>query len=577
MQDGNHQANGNETLYCRYPAKRRGTWIAAALLALIMAPLALLATKTLPQELPEEALVRRLMGLDDRSYVPVLPVMETEDIWALEDAREQAGKPLIAAMKNGEDALGYDAAQETFYCTLGLETGNAWPEIALSASGEDGVQVVLVDDYSYDWCSEAIREGYRYELFAYTETEYAYVGIVFTGLPIVTLHVDGGVEITREDVSAQVSFSGAGYDAVHSSALIHERGGGWEHLIDKKGYRVELHTLSAKGKDKKNEQSVLGMEADCDWLLIASPDDESCIRNQLSFELWRDWNGGEGVMMLEGRLAELFIDDEYMGVYQVLEPVRADEEIVRMGGNLNTDVTVRKINPFNTGYRPTWDLEHVIDSVLELRYAPAQMTAEQAFAVMEGYVSIEGLNCEALDDKTFAEAAEMMFDMEEVMSYFLFIQALCGSKDNAVNNVYIWARKQNDGHYTYTFSPWDMDNMFVWLSESGVGSHEMQEVDRINFLMTAFDRMLDLNVGDCRRILWEIWEEKRASILSDDALYQRIVDMEEMINASGAYLRESERWRGGAKELDVSDILSLATTHQATLEWYMEELWPLEP
>ena len=111
-------------------------------------------------------------------YVPAAqkaPV-DIEAIWAIEDAREESDVPLA-----------YDAAENTFYCTLGLEDGEAWPELRLTAPGAKGVRLMFVDDYTYDWRSEAVAEGYAYQVLAYTETAFGYFDLVFTGLPMVQL------------------------------------------------------------------------------------------------------------------------------------------------------------------------------------------------------------------------------------------------------------------------------------------------------------------------------------------------------------------------------------------------------
>ena len=82
--------------------------------------------------------------------------MDLEEIWAIEDAREETDAPLVFGMTGDQGEAGYDAQSRTFYYTLGMENGSEWPEIQLSAYGEPGVRVVWVDDYSYDWCSDAI-------------------------------------------------------------------------------------------------------------------------------------------------------------------------------------------------------------------------------------------------------------------------------------------------------------------------------------------------------------------------------------------------------------------------------------
>ena len=74
----------------------------------------------------------------------------------------------------------------------------------------------------------------------------------------------------------------------------------------------------------------------------------------------------------------------------------------------------------------------------------------------------------------------------------------------------------------------------------------------------------------------DIWNEKRATILTDDAMYQRFEDFEELLNASGAYARESERWYGGAQELNLAEIQVFAVEHLHTIDLSIENLWPLD-
>jgi len=121
-------------------------------------------------------------------YAPVVaPVMDIEEIWAIEDARQESETPLITALENHGMPLGYDALENTFYCTLGMGHEETWPDIHLTAPGAEGVELVFVDDYSYDWCTDAIRDGYAYQILAYTDTEFSYTQVIFTSLPIITL------------------------------------------------------------------------------------------------------------------------------------------------------------------------------------------------------------------------------------------------------------------------------------------------------------------------------------------------------------------------------------------------------
>ena len=91
-------------------------------------------------------------------YVPAAQKApeDIEAIWDIEDAREESDVPLVTALEMNGMPLAYDAAENTFYCTLGLEDGEAWPELRLTAPGAKGVRLMFADDYTYDWRSEAV-------------------------------------------------------------------------------------------------------------------------------------------------------------------------------------------------------------------------------------------------------------------------------------------------------------------------------------------------------------------------------------------------------------------------------------
>lgn len=509
-----------------------------------------------------------------RAQTAVEPMMELEEIWAIEDEREESDKPLVAGMRNGDHEMGYDAESDTFYCTIGMETGEDWPELALfaqAADGEENLRIVWVDDYSYDYASDAVRDGWRYELLAYTDTEYAYIGVVFTGLPIVTLHVDGGTATLGEEYTpARMAVSGAGYAGVNSGAMVHLRGGGFVKEYPKYSYRVELHTLSAHG-DEKNDLSVLGMPADSDWILIANAADSTCARNELAWGIWRDWNAdGRGFMLQQSQMVEVFVEDEYVGIYQIMQRIRPDAEIVRMGGNLNTDLCARVIKDINIENRPVIDLMDSVNYWAELRYAPQGVSAKRAFARFQPlWQMTTNIRTHAwwMDDETFAGTAEQCLDVHEMLDFFLFTQAAGLGYDNVFNNVYLWALRQGD-HYVYHFSPWDMDMAFTKM----LGFEE----DTLNLYLFQTVRLLELDIGGARQMIRDVWNEKRETILTDDALYQRFDAFEELLNASGAYLRESEKWYGGAQELNLAEVQAFAVEHLHTIDRSLDNLWPLD-
>lgn len=502
----------------------------------------------------------------------VEPMMEIEDIWAIEDEREEAESALIFEMKNGMDALGYDAKNQTFYCSIGMD-GEEWPQLSLQARGVPGVRLAWVDDYTYDFCRDAVREGYRYELLAFTDTEYIYMGIVFTGLPLVVLHTQTGCPIGDEYAPVRVNISSAEYETLDSVALAHLRGGNCEKPIEKMSYRLELHELSLKGRDAKRAESVLGMEADTDWLLLANAQDETAVANYLAWDLWKKWNPDEQApLLLDSRLVEAFVDDEYVGLYQLMQRVKPDDELIRMGGHVETDYVTRMVSEVNVDEKPFVDWQQRSGFLLEYRYGPRGRAAD-AFAHMEDFVRLSELETfpNRIGDEEFAALAERCVDVEEVMNYFAFFQAAT-LRDNVFNNMYIFALRGDDGLHRYRIGPWDMDLAFLVPRSAD----ELNEGSFVDLSMVLPVRMLELNVMDSREIFEKIWKEKRADILSDDAFYTWFLNVEEYVNNSGAYLRETQKWYGQAQTLNLSDMAYYASWHLENVEAVMWEYYSMD-
>ena len=504
-----------------------------------------------------------------KANTAVEPMLELEDAWAIEDTREESWEePLVVGMRNGDDELGFDRASNTFYCTLGMEDTGDWPELALFAQGAQGTEnlrVAWIDDYSYDYRSDAIREGYRYELLAYTDTQYAYFGMVFTGLPLVTLHVQDGIEVGDQYVPARVSVADGADTSVVEMAQIHIRGN--EKHIPKRGYRVEFHEITHQGRDGKKAVSLLGMDADTDYLLLCNAQDETTVRNKLCFDMWNRWNEDDhALLMQESHLVEVFFQNEYQGIYQLMERVNPQKDILAAGGNADLDCLVR-LGGNREGLNQA-DFTQDADISAEYEYE-AKGNVHRAFRLFEDYVELNRI-AERLNDEEFAELAEKRLDMDNMLSYYLFIQSFGLTMDNALNNLYIWTAWE-DGDYQYRFAPWDMD--------FGIMRAEYQEdgspVRYFEMRLEAVKRMLDLDVCGAREKLWSIWNEKKQKYLSYEVLENWIGSMEEEMNRSGAYLRESAKWLYGERLLDLSAFLEFEKEQVRVIDAVLLENWPI--
>ena len=457
-------------------------------------------------------------------YAPVVePCRDIEEIWAIEDAREESDTPLVTALDNNGQALGYDAASNTFYCTLGLGNEEDWPQLHLTAPGANGVSLCFVDDYTYDWCADAIRDGWAYQILAYTDDAYSYASLVFTGLPIISLETQEALR-PHEDIPVRVSVSAAGEAGLTACGRAHERGDTSLRMRPKHGIKVEF-TRHADGTRKTEQEMPLLGRTD-EFILIACSMDYLLIRDKLSWDLWNGISSeDEAFGPRETAYCEVFAGDAYLGVYVMMKPYDYAQELARLGADAPAADSL---------YRLAGRSVHEFDKPLiqdhrgmyyEQHYAPSGETGNAALLPYLALFAEE-------DDAVFNEKALELLDIDSVIRYALFVQA-CGMTDNEHNNLYIVAHRTEDG-YRYLFAPWDLD--VSW-------GRDDDENAEVWYDFPIFDRLVELDCGGVvRDRLAAIWKQMRENGFSGENVGSLLDGYNAALNDSGAFYRDAERW-----------------------------------
>lgn len=95
----------------------------------------------------------------------------------------------------------------------------------------------------------------------------------------------------------------------------------------KKQYGIELRNDAGEGIN----WALMGMPAEEDWVLFAPYNDKSLMRDALAYKIGRDL----GWYAPRTRFCEVVIDDQYQGVYVMIEKIKRD----------NNRVDISKLNP----------------------------------------------------------------------------------------------------------------------------------------------------------------------------------------------------------------------------------------
>lgn len=483
-------------------------------------------------------------------YAPVVGAFRPiEEIWAIEDERVMSETPLVTALSNNNVLLAYDAQQNTFYCTLGLDHEGVWPDIHLTAPGASGITLCFTDDYTFDSCDTAIREGYPYEIMAYTDEAYAYFYIVFTGLPV--LSVQAQQEIGQEDTLISAQMSAYGEAPLSSYGWIHERGAS-TFGAQKASYLVKFS--KGAGRSKKVTQQVPGFGMADDLVLLALNSDETKMRDRLSWDVYSQL--AENVASFGPRKSgyvELFIDGQYEGLYLMLEPYDEEEELQNTGSmHVLTDSVYRTAVLSFSRDRLYCDHPRRGNTGFELYYT--QESEEHAFDLLNSYMEL----LYEEDDEVFAQKALACMDIDSIVRMEVLVQG-GGLTDNLYNNLYVWASPKGKGAI-YRFAPWDMD--LTW----GLKKEDIGDLYENWMTFGVFDRMIALDVGGIRAKLCDAWQTWRKTAFSEEEIAKRIDQYAFELNESGAMRRNAERWGLEASYADGYEIISYCAVRFALLD-----------
>ncbi len=472
-------------------------------------------------------------------YAPVIePLRPIEEIWDLEDARRESTSALVTRLERDGVPLGYDEENNTFFCPIPLDS-EEWPSLSLRAPGVPGLRMCFADDYLYDSPADALAGGVAYRVFAYTEKEFSYFSLVFTGMTQISIFGDESL-FGDEDVPVEASFV-SGDRSVFYSARTHYRGG-VTRASPKHNYRLEF-TRKSNGK-KKSPRDVPGIgESVKNLILIPMVYDRTLMRDRLSWDVYADSVpkdepfGGCAV-----QYAELFVNDSYQGVYLMLEPFDYTEELLRAGEKHTESDYIYRVGMQRR--KPWTDGAYFPGRGFALYYTPPG-AEDHPFDGLTDYKDLIG----ETDDGAFWEKAMARLDLTSMIRHLLLVQG-GGYTDNVLNNLYIWADRTS-GKTLYRFFPWDMDA--TWGDrENRIGP----EFDYWIYFPTL-DRLIDLDVeGSIRPLIVQEWQRLREHTLSESFIEERLMQYVHELNDSGAAQRNGERWDFGVVLADAEPVLT---------------------
>ena len=320
-----------------------------------------------------------------------------------------------------------------------------------------------------------------------------------------------------------------------------ERRGNSSQWQGKPPYRFE--TVDNQGENSNVE--LLGMPAENDWVLYAPWQDKTMIRNVLTYQLSNEM----GRYASRSRHVELYLNDEYRGIYVLMEKIKRDGNRVDISkldpdeitGDDVTGGYILKFDWFNTGDNIGGFESEFDGTIYNYHYPkPSDIVPEQE-AYIQDYINEFETIMMGTDYTNDSTGYPSMMNVESFVD-FILLQELAKNVDAYRLSTYIYKNKESVDNRLIAGPVWDINHGF-----GNCDYGETWEVD--NWLLEY-----NPEGGDQMAFWWEfLWEdlafqhkaairytELRQTIFSEEHIYSIIDSIADYLGP--AVDRNFARW-----------------------------------
>ncbi|MDF2686323.1 MAG: spore coat protein CotH [Clostridia bacterium] len=454
----------------------------------------------------------------------------------------------------------YDKATKTFFYPINSELQGKSKKLNISFDEEESLSVVFYKNAVTEDMVFKIEINSPYRFIVYNEKKYTEYKLVFTTLPTITIFTDKSKTISNNDTLTATEIHDPNYvvhkckQLIQSVAYFHTRGG-LSSAFEKKSYKMELKKEDSDDpeKVKKNNVSLLGLRKDGDWILDAMFIDPARMRNKLSTEIWDDLGADSYPFGInngaKGEYAEVFLNNSYLGLYVLLEPVDSLQlginETDEKNGGLVIKTTSWEYTSMNeyegAPSSKTW-------AGFEIRYPKeyeqTENSAEKKITGKDWIPFYDLIQISAdYDAEDFSSAVENLIALDNILDYSIFVNAIC-AVDNVGKNMF-WTIPDRNINSKFWITPWDLDLCWgiTWIDNPSM-LFRTKDDDSVNHILHFYfgEKVIASDVNGAKKKIKERWTELRKNIITTQVFNTRIDEIASLLTSSGAINRELKKW-----------------------------------
>lgn len=494
-----------------------------------------------------------------------ITLLTPEACAALVDAQtETSEEPFRGECRIEDTAVPYDEKSRTYYVPQSMETAAydgdlTWVNPLRKA--------YFCPDELYADKPAAIAVGHAFRLIVTNGSTYFYVNLIFTGLPIVTLRHNDAARKTSSSTTyaAELRLLDPGladpgrFTVTESVATFRTRGQTSRNYL-KKSYRVTCYQKNGK----RTRPSFLDLGSTDEWVLLSLYKDPTRVRDMVGQNLWNalsKTNPATDIPTDRMRFVELFIDDNYEGLYGLILPMAAPENVPDNCKTLYKNEY--SVFPDNLG-RWKQDLPNFLD-VAEIKW-PQHATDPALWEPLHQYFEAFLTVPRTAPYETLAD----MLDLSNTVDFALFLQATAGSDQLFRNNYYMLL---DDG--TFLKTPFDLTTTFGYAlfdkPTINIGGILMEHATR-DFLYFDTRVLIDANPQAVIPPMLARWSELKKTLFNAESLKNAFAEQTAVLVDSGAFARDAARWPEFPMSSDLTKVNEFIDLRAAYMEQYMAAL-----
>ena len=297
---------------------------------------------------------------------------------------------------------------------------------------------------------------------------------------------------------------------------------------------VRVHGATSSGYPKKsyrisltNDTQFLDLRKNSQWILNAAFIDRSLMRHKLAYDLFMKMGTPERPRYAAGsRFVEVFLNDEYMGVYLFMEKVnRKLFNLIKFDTNNFSHSCIYKAVDHAANFDQTG--------------ANGYEQQEPEPEIFQYWKPLQELNTFISTSKkedffNSTNGIESQIDIENAIDFHLLV--LLTSNSDGITKNYFLARngqKEPPQREKFFFAPWDYDGSFGRNWDGNRYPHDAWLSNRL------FDRLNESK--EYRKRFAARYNELRKTVFSEESLFGMI---DENVRTLGdAVKRNAERWK----------------------------------